>query len=67
MLKFWLGAALGALAWFSERRALTAAPRRQRAAFAVLLAAALALCAAAAYGGARSAFGASLFRGVFFS
>ena len=66
MLKFWLGAALGALAWFSERRALTAAPRRQRTAFAALLAAALALCAAARTGG-RSALGAALFRGVFFS
>ena len=66
MLKFWLGAALGALVWLSERRALNAAPRRQRAAFAALLLAALALCAAVRAGG-RSAFGAALFRGVFFS
>ena len=67
MLKFWLGAALGTLAWFSERRALNAAPRRQRAAFAAMLLAALALCAAAIQAGGRPAFGAALFRGVFFS
>ena len=67
MLKFWLGAALGTLAWFSEHRALTAAPRRQRAAFAAMLLAALALCAAAVQAGGRSSLGASLFRGVFFA
>ena len=67
MLKFWLGAALGALAWLSERRALTAEPRRQRAVFAAMLLAALALCAAAIQAGGRSSLGAALFRGVFFS